>query len=140
MINFFKNIFQECHQSVKQFESRSGPTYFPSQLSSTCISHAVLTAHVRTSKAFSLSLKMRSRSPSLASSSLNLTVATYSDFTADLSDHGPVIALQACLSLGQWPSFTGMLKRFKLWQYLLQSVRNQSRPGKRSGLIWVQSV
>ena len=26
--------------------------------------------------------------------------------TADLSDHGPIIALQVCL--GQWPSFTGM--------------------------------
>ena len=26
--------------------------------------------------------------------------------TADLSDHGPVLALQVCL--GQWPSFTGM--------------------------------
>ena len=29
--------------------------------------------------------------------------------TADLSDHGPIIALQALqVRLGQWPSFTGM--------------------------------
>ena len=26
-INFFKNIFQENHQSVKQFGSRSGPMF-----------------------------------------------------------------------------------------------------------------
>ena len=31
---------------------------------------------------------------------------------ADLSDHGPVIALQAMqVRLGQWPSFTGMEHR-----------------------------
>ena len=62
----------------------------------------------------SLSIKMRLRSSSLsfASSSLDLTVATcilwltlWLD-TADLSEHGPVIALQ--VRLGQWPSFTGM--------------------------------
>ena len=29
--------------------------------------------------------------------------------TADLSDHGPIIALQVLqVRLGQWPSFTGM--------------------------------
>ena len=29
--------------------------------------------------------------------------------TADLSDHGPIIALQALqVCLGKWPSFTGM--------------------------------
>ena len=27
-INFFEKIFQEYHQSVKQFGSRSGPTFF----------------------------------------------------------------------------------------------------------------
>ena len=27
LINFLKNIFQEYHQSVKQFGSRSGPTF-----------------------------------------------------------------------------------------------------------------
>ena len=26
-INFFENLFQKCHQSVKQFGSRSGPTF-----------------------------------------------------------------------------------------------------------------
>ena len=42
-------------------------------------------------------MRSRSSSSSFASSSLDL---------ADLSDHGPIIALQ--VRLGQWPSFTGM--------------------------------
>ena len=52
-------------------------------------------------------MRWRSSRSSFASSSLDLTVATSSGLMLlDLSDHGPIIVLQACL--GQWPSFTGM--------------------------------
>ena len=39
-INFFKNNFQEYHQSVKQFGSRSGPSFVRPDLDPNCLSVA----------------------------------------------------------------------------------------------------
>ena len=36
-INFFEEFFQKYHQSVKQFGSRSGPTFFSPDLGSNCL-------------------------------------------------------------------------------------------------------
>ena len=82
------------------------------QLPPTCISHAVLAVPQECftcpNQRSLLSLKMRSRSSSYARSSLDLKYCGHILWldTADLSDHGPVIALQ--VQLGQWSSFTGM--------------------------------
>ena len=56
-------------------------------------------------------MMLRSSSSSFASSLLDLTLANSFGLndTADLSDHSPIIALQALqVRLGQWPSFNGM--------------------------------
>ena len=42
-INFFRKFFQERDQSVKQFESRSGPTYVGLDLGPNCLQR--LSAH-----------------------------------------------------------------------------------------------
>ena len=81
-------------------------------LPSICISHAVLIAPQDRSTCPNQRCKMRLRSSSLASSSLDLTVASSSgliQLICLISDHGPIMALQALqVRLGQWPSLTGM--------------------------------
>ena len=80
--------------------------------------------HVQTREAFFLS----KWGHGFASSFLDLTVATSSWLdTADLSDHGPVIALQVCL--GQWTSFTGM-------ELCTQALSHGHRSCKRGGRMW----
>ena len=87
------------------------------RLPSICIPHAVLIAPLEHSTCqnqrslLSLKMRLRSSSSSFASNSLDLNYRGHILWldTANLSDHGPFIALQALqVRLGQWPSFTGM--------------------------------
>ena len=55
-INFFEKFFQECYQSVKQFGSRSGPTFCQAWSGSKLFAKVISRRHLKESNLISMCL------------------------------------------------------------------------------------